>query len=271
MPPIASLEAPRAPTHRLAVALPLAALLLAGCAAAAYHTPLTGADRPGYTFGTATVPAGGLQAELGYTDTRLGSLTYQSLGEGLLRVGVGPSTELRVFGNSYALRSDGGLHDDGMEDAKIGIKHRLWAGRASSGIGGASLALLPGISVPIGSAGFGAKAWQPELLVAGALPLSPRLSLVSNVGDAYVKLGDERAHKLLGTLAGWYTLSAKLSAFAEYGGSRLADDAKSHMQYVDAGIAVVPLPAVQLDVRVGHGINGVANDNYVGLGISRRW
>jgi hypothetical protein len=94
---------------------------------------------------------------------------------------------------------------------------------------------------------------------------------VSNVGDAYVRLGANRAHKLLGTLAGWYALSPKLSAFGEYGGSRLADDASTKLQYFDAGFAVVPVPAIQLDLRVGHGVNGVANDNYVGIGITRRW
>jgi hypothetical protein len=86
-----------------------------------------------------------------------------------------------------------------------------------------------------------------------------------------VKLGDARAHRLLATIAGWYTLSPRLSAFAEYGGSRLADDAASHLQYFDAGLAVVPLPAIQLDLRVGHGVNGASNDHYVGLGVSRRW
>jgi hypothetical protein len=241
------------------------------CASTSFQTALTATDRPGYTFLTGTVPLGGVQAEIGYTDTRFASTTYQTLGEGLFRVGAGPNTELRVFSNSYALRSDGGLHSDGMEDAKIGLKQRLWAGKAATGFGGASLALLPATSLPTGSTGFGANAWQPELLVAGVLPLSPKFSFASNIGDAYTKVGDARAHKLLATLAGWYTLSSKLSAFGEYGGSRLANDASSKLQYLDAGFAVVPVPAIQLDLRVGHGMNGVSNDNYLGVGITRRW
>jgi hypothetical protein len=247
------------------------AALTGACASAGFGTALTGTDRPGYTYGTATVPLGGAQAEVGYTDTRFSSTTYQTLGEGLLRVGVGPTTELRVFGNSYALRSDAGLHTGGMEDAKLGLKQRLWAGRGKTGFGAASVALLPATSIPIGSDGFGADAWQPELLVAAALPLSSRVSLAGNVGDSYVKLGDDRAHKLLATLAGWLSLSTKLSVFGEYAGTRLADDPHSKLQYFDAGLAVVPLPALQLDARVGHGVNGVRNDNYVGVGLTRRW
>ena len=260
----------------LAAAAEYAVLLLlvaaaGACASAGFGTALTGTDRPGYTYGTATVPLGGVQAEVGYTDTRFSSTTYQTLGEGLLRVGVGPSTELRVFGNSYALRSDAGLHSDGLEDAKLGLKQRLWAGKGTTGFSAASVALLPATSVPVGSGGFGANAWQPELLVAAALPLSPKFSLAGNVGDSYEKLVDARAHKLLATLAGWLTVSSKLSVFGEYGGSRFADDPHSKLQYFDAGLALVPLPALQLDARVGHGVNGVKNDNFVGLGVTRRW
>jgi predicted porin len=144
-------------------------------------------------------------------------------------------------------------------------------GQGLDGFAGASLAVLPGVSVPVGSDGFGANAWQPELLVAAALPLTAKFTLAGNLGDTYAKIGDDRAHRLLATVAGWYTLSSKVSAFAEYGGSRLADDASSKLQYFDAGVAVVVLPAVQLDLRVGHGVNGVSNDNFIGLGITRRW
>ena len=80
-----------------------------------------------------------------------------------------------------------------------------------------------------------------------------------------------RAHKLLATVAGWWTVSPTLGAFAEYGGTRLANDAASHAQYVDAGIAVLPVPAIQLDLRVGRGVNGLKTDGFVGVGVSRRW
>jgi hypothetical protein len=268
MPNSVSLRATRA--SRLMLATLITASFTA-CASAAYRTPLAGTDRPGYSFGTATVPLGGMQAEVGYTDTRAGSLTYQTLGEGLLRIGAGPTTELRVFSNSYALRRDGGIRDDGMEDAKIGVKQRLWAGRAASGLGSSSVALMAGTSIPTGAVGFGADAWQPEALLAAALPLNAKLSLVPNVGDVYARLGSERAHRLLGSLAAWYTVSSRLGVFGEWGGSRLADDASSHLNYLDAGFAIVPVPALQLDLRVGHGMNGMKNDNYVGAGIVRRW
>jgi predicted porin len=262
---------PRRSASTLSLVAAAGVVLSAGCASTALKRPLVGADRPGFTFVTATAPTGVVQSEFGYTDTRSSSLTYQTLGEGLLRVGVAPNTELRVFSNSYALRSDGGLRDNGMEDAKVGFKQRLWAGKGTTGFSGASLAVLPATSIPSGSAGFGAKAWQPELLVAAGLPITPAFSLASNIGDQYIKIGDERSHKLLATLAGWYTLSPKVSTFVEYGGTQLSDSRASRLQYFDAGFAFVPIAAIQLDVRAGHGVNGLPNDNFFGVGLVRRW
>lgn len=271
--PIASTSCDRtshAPLLRLARLLLVGVPLLGACAAG-LRTPVASADRPGYSYTTGTVPPGGAQLEAGYTDTRSGSLTYQTLGEGLLRIGAGTSTELRVFTNSYALRAESDLHTHGVEDAKLGVKQRLFAGKSAVGVGGTSVALMAGTSLPTGSGDFGADTWQPEALLAVTLPLSPKLALTTNVGDTYVKLGDDRSHRLIATLAGWYTLSSKLGTFAEYGGSQLASDARSRLHYVDAGLAFVPLPAIQLDIRAGHGMNGASNDNFVGVGITRRW
>jgi len=252
--------------------LSAAAVLLGACASTSYRTALAGADRPGYTFGTATVPKGGVQAEVGYTDTRVGALTYRTLGEGLLRVGAGPTTELRLTTNSYALKRDAGQRADGMEDAKLGLKQRLWAGGGTSGTGSSTIALLAGTSVPTGSDGFGVAAWQPEAIIAAVVPVNGMLSFVANVGDVYAQLGEgRRRHRLLGSVASWVTVSPRWSAFGEYSGSRYADVAGSALHYVDGGVAFAPVPAIQLDVRLGKGLNGLANDRFVGVGISRRW
>jgi hypothetical protein len=255
---------------RAAIAL-LGGALLGGCASAGYQTALTGTDRPGYSFGTATVPLGGAQLEVGYTNTRSGPVTYQTLGEGLLRIGAGPNTELRLFTNSYALREENNFTTRGIEDSKIGIKQRLFAGSGTPGIAGTSLSLLVGSSMATGADGFGAGGWQPEAILAAVFPLTAKFSLVPNIGDTYAIVGNDRHHRVIGTVAAWYTVSSKLSGFAEYGGSRLMSDASTHLHYIDGGFAIVPVPALQLDLRVGHGMNGIPNDNFVGVGLTRRW
>jgi len=40
---------------------------------------------------------------------------------------------------------------------------------------------------------------------------------------------------------------------------------------MDAGLTFVPFPSVQLDVRVGQGLNGTPDDRFFGLGVTRRW
>src|SRR3954447_23328722 len=58
-------------------------------------------DRPDFTEGTATVPAGHYQLEGGYTFTRQGTDDSQSLGELLLRIGVNDRVEARLGIGSY--------------------------------------------------------------------------------------------------------------------------------------------------------------------------
>lgn len=250
---------------------PLALTLVAGCATGAAQAPVVSPDRPGYSYTTGTVPVGAVQVEIGYTAAHAAEVTYQSLGEGLVRVGVGSRLEARLFTNSYALRSDGGVRTGGVEDAKVGVKWRPHAARQGTGLAGASVAILAGTSIPTGHARFGVSGWQPEVILAGTLPVTAAFGLTANVGDTWAKLGTARSHRVIGTVAGWYTVSPRLSTFAEYGGSQYADDLASRLHYVDAGFAFVPFPAIQLDLRAGRGINGVTRDDFVGVGFTRRW
>jgi hypothetical protein len=245
----------------------------AACASGRAAPPaLVAPDRPGYSYGTSTAPLGATQLEVGYSNTRAVGQAYHSLGEGLLRVGVGPRTELRVVANSYAIRATGGETARGLEDAKLGFKQRLVAGSGKSDLSGSSVSLLGGVSVPTGSVGFGTGAYQPEATLAAVVPLDAHASVTGNVGYAYAAAAeDRRDHRMLGTVAGWYALSSSLSVFGEYAGSQLGRDAGSRLHYLDAGVAVVPISNIQLDARVGHGVNGERDDYFFGFGLTRRW
>ena len=244
------------------------------------HAPLVSPDRPGFSYAPGTLPAGAVQLETGATDAHAGTQSYRTVGEALLRVGVVAGTELRVSGQSFAVRTDaaaplGTRTATGTEDARVGVKQRLVAGHGSTGLGATSLALLAGTTVPSGSPGFGARAWQPEATLLVNTPLTARFSLVENVSDSYAAASatpdGRRRHRVGGTVAGWYTVSSKLSAFGEYAGSRLAGTAAPAAHYVDAGVALAPVGHVQLDLRAGAGMNGVPGDRFVGAGLVRRW
>src|SRR5438067_2547634 len=83
---------------------------LSACAGAHLGAPGPAApDRPGYTDTPVALPAHAVQLETGVTDDRTGPdgarTRYVTAGEILLRFGVGGNTELRVFGNSYGMRT----------------------------------------------------------------------------------------------------------------------------------------------------------------------
>jgi hypothetical protein len=275
----------RPPALASAAPAPAAALAHAGHeegAAPAHpaHAPLAGPDRPGYSFSPVTVPAGGVQLETGATEARAGTQTYRTVGEGLLRVGVARATELRVSGQSFASRTDaaapaGARTARGVEDARLGVKQRLFAGHAAAGVAATSVAVIAGTTVPSGSADFGARAWQPEAVLVVNTPLTTRLSVVENLSDSYADASTtpdgHRAHRVGATVAGWYALTGRVSAFGEYAGTRLAAVGAAAAHYVDAGVTFTPVGHVQLDVRAGAGMNGVRGDRFVGAGVTRRW
>lgn len=244
------------------------------------HAPLAGPDRPGYSYSTVTVPAGGVQLESGATEARAGSFTYRTVGEALLRVGAGRGTELRLSGQSFASRVDGAAPlgarmTRGVEDARVGVKQRLVAGHGAQGVAATSVAVIAGSTVPSGSAGFGAGAWQPEAALLVTTPLTAHFSVVENLSDSYAAAATtpdgRRGHRLGASVAGWYAFSGRVSAFGEYAGSRVAGAAAPASHYVDSGVAFAPVGHLQLDVRAGMGMNGVPGDRFVGAGVTRRW
>src|SRR5205085_11261890 len=117
-------NAPTCSRYRVRVTLLFLVLPLGACASWGAPGPVV-ADRPGYTDAPTALPARALQREAGVTDDRVAASIarprseYRSLGETLLRIGVGARTELRLFGNSYATRvTEGAPNVSGLEDIK---------------------------------------------------------------------------------------------------------------------------------------------------------
>ena len=94
-------------THRSALraaTFAAAALLAVACAPA--HPPLTtpvATSRLGLTKPAGTVPRGVVQLETGYSRAWLDQRTRHAFGETLVRVGLGPRTEVRADPGECAL------------------------------------------------------------------------------------------------------------------------------------------------------------------------
>lgn len=230
-------------------------------------------DRPGFADMPDVLPAGAVQVESGFTSDRDGATTYRTAGEALVRVGAGSGFELRMFGNSYAVRTiaDGGAAR-GMEDSKIGAKLRLIEQPDSAHVAVPTLAFLFATSLPTGAPGISAGAAQPEAKLAANWSTSGPFSFAANLGAASVL--DGAAWGTQGSAVGSasFDITPGLSLFAE--GMRQFDvrRAVAAAGYVDGGVTLLLGDRLQLDAHVGRGVSGgVRGERAVGFGIARRF
>ncbi len=227
-------------------------------------------DRPDFTESTATIPRGHFQIEGGYTFTRQGDEDASSLGELLLRVGTGERTEARFGIGSYG-RIDPGVPGSsnlsGYEDPFIGLKIRLNASDPNllpPGI--PQMALLLSTSVPVGSDELTSDEWQPEGKLGLSWDLTDVLSLSSNLIYGYPSDGDERFHQLGATLSTSFSLTDRLGAYVEAYGFNKESLNGSSTTYLNGGLTFGVSNDVQLDIRVGAGLDDPSPNWFAGVG-----
>lgn len=257
---------------------PLMGLLLAGPLAAQDFSGLPDplvTDRPDFTESSLTVPAGHVQVEGGATFTQQGDEKSNSLGEILVRIGLGQKTEVRLGVGSYGSIDPGvpgAATLSGYEDPSVGIKIMLT--EADMNLlppGRPVMALLLGTSVPVGSDELTADEWQPEAKLLMAWELNDWLSLASNLIYGYPTDGDERFHQAGASLSAAFSLTDRWGAFLEgYGFSKESVDGSS-TTYVNGGFTFGVSNDVQLDVRVGAGLDDPSPNWFAGVGAAVRF
>ena len=230
-------------------------------------------DRPGYTDGPASMPMGAFQLEAGYTYDRAGTVTYSSIGETLLRIGVGAQSELRLFGNSYAIRStDGAPTLYGMEDPKIGFKTSVHAKPDSVHSLTPNIAVLAALTLPAGGDAFRSAHVQPEAKLAANWTTPSPFSVYSNVAAGRVYDGREWGERGWVSVALWYSVNPKVSVFGEEISVRRLGGSASPSNDVDAGVTYLINDRFQLDLRAGHGFGSASGtERFIGAGFARRW
>jgi hypothetical protein len=262
------------------VTLLLATLALGACASLEAPGPVV-ADRPGYTDTPTALPAHAVQLEAGVTGDRInadygaGRTDYLSLGEVLLRLGVGARTELRLFGNSYGTRiTTGSPNVSGMEDIKVGAKVNLRAVPDSIHSWLPSAALLVATTLPTGAANIGAGAAQPEVKLAVNWTTPSPFSVYANLGAGAIETGSGHASRAWASVAGWWALNPSVSLFVEgLGIGRLSGAGTGTAgNYFDGGFTYLLNDRFQLDIRFGHGVGSeTAQESFIGAGFARRW
>jgi hypothetical protein len=227
-------------------------------------------DRPDFTESTSTLPRGHFQIEGGYTFARQGDEDASSLGELLLRIGAGERVEARFGIGSYG-QVDPGVPGSstlsGYEDPFVGVKIRL--NESDPNLlppGRPQMALLLSTSVPVGSDELTSDEWQPEAKLALAWDLTDVLSLSSNLIYGYPGDGDERFHQFGATLSAGFSLTDRLGAFVEGFGFNKESLNGSSTTYLNGGLTFRVSNDVQLDIRVGAGLDDPSPNWFAGLG-----
>jgi hypothetical protein len=228
-------------------------------------------DRPDFTESTSTVRPGGLQAEGGYTFARSAGERSSSAGELLLRIGVTRFAELRLEPGSYSWVTSASGTQSGREDGELGAKLRLHdaADEAPSPLPAVSVVLKS--SVPTGGAVFRENRLQPEVELATEWTLASHVGLGTNIDLARPVVDGQRHTELAVSASFGFDLSPRFGAFAEgYGFVPKASGLK-RTGYVDTGLTAALSADLQVDVRVGLGLNGTPPDYFAGAGLVRRW
>ena len=256
--------------------IPCALLITAAtssCANFARHRGPVVPDRPGYTDVPTALPAGALQLEVGYTDDRVETADYKSIGEALLRIGVGARSELRLFGNSFAIRKVNDLPSvHGMEDPKVGVKTNLHAKPDSVQSALPNIALLAAVTLPLGATAFRTVHAQPEVKIAANWTTPSPFSLYSNVGAGGVYDGSNWGERGWVSVALWYAANPRVSVFVENISTRRLGGSAISSNAADAGITYLINDQLQIDFRAGHGYGNVsAKERFAGVGLVRRW
>ena len=133
-------------------------------------------DRPDFTNGPSLVTPGHLQIETGYTYTRMGEESSQTLGEILLRYAFDDRWEGRLGLNSYQW-IDPGMGErriSGFQDPFVEVKIRLNDAEAEHRPQGVpAMGLLLNTTIPVGARALTADVWQPRAALALQIETAP--------------------------------------------------------------------------------------------------
>ena len=231
-------------------------------------------DRPTHSASPVLVPPRTFQLEAGYkfarSDDGPDSIDAQVLPDLLARYGITQAVEARLVAAGWTITRGGDGKTTGFSDISLGAKIAL----ADESGGRPQMALLVGVSLPVGHSDITSAYVIPEILFLGANSLSDRLGLTYNVGPSFVteksnggsdtNIDLKYAAALSGSVGGVFSLFGEIYGVLAFGTNRL----NSHG--FQAGTTVLLSPLFQIDIRAGIGQSENENGWLVGAGLAFR-
>jgi hypothetical protein len=228
-------------------------------------------DRPDFTEGTGLVPPGHVQLEGGVTLARVEDVDSTTLGELLVRFGIGERSEARIGLGSYTRIEDGlaGGSVSGFEDPALELKYRFTDDAGELAPGQPAVALVLGTSVPVGDKDLTDDEWVPAAVFAFDWDLG-RFGVGANLGGSY-EAGDERFAQAFASLTAGVSVTDRLGTYVEWYGFSEEEKDGPATHYVDGGISFLINDDLIVDARIGTGLNDADPDWYAGVGGAIRW
>ena len=222
------------------------------------------ADRPGFGDGTSTVATGRLQVEGGYAFSKAGAVEQQEIGQVLIRAGISPQIEGRVFLNSYVIQQEP-AEEKGTGDFGIGLKANLLDG-SSRGL--PNLAALASTTLPRPDAPFGSDVWSQTFKLAADWSITESAAISANAGYATSDEGGSDLYPLLTVSLGTTLPNTEIGAYAGYARFVQEDDTEN---WIEAGLTHLFSRSTQIDVNGAYRMDEGTDRFFFGAGIAQRF
>jgi hypothetical protein len=238
-------------------------------------------DRPGLGTPACTMSPGALSVEVGLADWTGDGDAEQRVdtfvtGDALLRYGIARHAEMQLgwAGLGFARerdRSTGEVdHRRGAGDLTLALRRNL----AHPDGSGLSAAVMPFVTLPIGSGSLGDGDWSAGMQVPVSYAVSPVWSLATTSEiDAAANEDSHGRHLAFAEIVGASAkLSATLTATVEYEIIVDREPSHHHVEHV-SGLSLGWQPAsdTQLDLGANLGLDHDAQAAEIYLGVSRRF
>ncbi|NBW39798.1 transporter [bacterium] len=230
------------------------------------HEPMS-TDRPDFTESTKTIQRGHLQGEFGYRYTRDNKRDFkqEAIPEGLLRIGVTDLLELRL--SAQGLK--GTDSDFALGDLTIGTKIKLYEACDCN----FDLSTIIDVTLATGAKRYSQEKTSSQLSFLWSYHEDTDWALAGQVNLNAAVERREHYFQPSSSIALSYELTDRLGVYTEYygfypRGSHAPSTAPEH--YVNGGVTYLLHPNLQLDLLVGVGLNGRADDSFIGSGITFR-
>jgi hypothetical protein len=231
-------------------------------------------DRPDFTESAEVVAPGVAQLETGisYEGDGAGAARTRGLTMplALMRIGLGHRTELRLGADGFVSQSEGlgaaALRTNGGSDFEVAAKVRL-AGEKQIGF---DLAVIPIVSLPVGSEGFTSGGVDPTVKIAMARSLPAGFDLSGNVNVSSLTDGADRFTQTALSASFGHDLVKGWGGFWEVYGFSAEERGGRASWTFDTGISHPIGPNRQVDFSIGYGLTEAAPDWFVSAGFSLR-